>query len=489
MRLDASYLKKNISNIDILQGDFLESPKFSVDTRTLKQGDVFVALKGESSDGHDFVEHAIDAGASGFIIQKNNQDLLKKINQDKLKNKLIILVDDVFKFLTKLANCWRSEFNIPVVGVTGSVGKTSTKELLRNIALASGKKYLITEGNQNTMIGVSLNILRLDSTYQGAVFELGISKRNEMAQLVKLLNPTSAVITEIGHSHMSGLGSLADISLEKRQIFSAFTEKNVGVINGDNQWLANIAYKHPVVRFGFKTTNQIQGRKVKIVSDGISLILKIYKNKYNIKLSTFNRGFINNVLAASSVAYLLGFSDKDIVAGVQIPLKVDGRFKINKLKNGKGILIDDCYNASPESMKSALIALSEVSCTGRKIAVVGDMFELGIDSMFWHRQLGRFFRKALNINKVIFVGEMVKYAVKSLPVSIECELVEDWTQALKLVDESLTSDSIVLVKGSTYGYKKGLVNLVKELSDDKSDEASKSEYILKDVKTKRAKVI
>lgn len=491
LSLNNDFIQKCLPSCQIIQGELKkESLSFSVDTRTLLEGDVFIALQGQHTDGHDFIREAVEKKASGLIINKNKKSMLAAINKELLKDIFILLVDDVYGSCIKLATEWRKNFAIPIIGITGSVGKTSTKEILKNIFTVSHKVFFASKGNQNTLIGLSMNVLQLNHHHEVAVFELGISKRSEMAHLVDVLKPSIGLVTYIGHSHMSGLGSINDIALEKRQIFKNFKSENIGIVNGDLTVLANVAYPHPVMKFGYKTTNQIQARKVKLQEDSIEMILKIYNKKYKIQLPTNNLSIVNNVLAATAVACLLGIADENILKAIQLPFSVQGRFTTNLLNNGMGKIIDDCYNANPESMKSALLAFDQIKCTGNKIAIIGDMYELGIESAFWHRQIGRFLRKAASIHHVILVGTQVKYTSKTIPVGMKFDLVATWQEALAILKSIMVKDSIVLVKGSTGGYKNGIVNIVKELSGKNEPEISLiAATAIKNVTIKRTKSI
>ena len=278
---------------------------------------------------------------------------------------------DMMQAFIKLACAWRDQFNYPVVGITGSVGKTSTKEILKSILHANNIPFIASEGNQNTRVGVAINIFKMRSNHQAAIFELGISKRGEMAELAKIARPSTAVITGIGHAHMEGLGSLADIALEKRDIFKYFNDSSIGIINGDQPLLANVGYNHPMIKFGSKTVNQIQARKIHATGTNISFVMKIYKEKCNVTLQHPHEGAVMNSLAATAIAYLLRVPTAKIIEGIQQPLRVSGRFEEKALSAKKGKIIHDCYNANPESMKAALLAFQKIETKAQKIAVLG----------------------------------------------------------------------------------------------------------------------
>jgi len=462
MRFDEQFLRGVLVQVELIESTFPEDFRVAVDTRDLKSGDIFVALPGQKADGHDFIDEALKKGAAGLIVAEHKKDVVKKIAAARLKKKLIIIVPDTLEALVKLAAAWRARFDCPVVGITGSVGKTSTREMLANILALNDTAFVVSHGNQNTKIGVAMNMLKMRSHHKIALFEMGINKRGEMAKLASLVRPTIGVITGVGHSHMEGLGSLADIALEKRDVFSCFTQESIGVVYGDQPVLGNVAYPHPVVKFGSKTTNQIQARKIRVSSNAVSFVLKIYKNKYSVVINQPRESNVYNALAATAAAYLLGVPDDIIVRGIQQPLVIPGRFEERSLSRGKGIMINDSYNANPESMKAALLAFQNIDTKGRKIAVLGDMLELGINSPFWHRQLGRFLRKVSSLNHVILVGNMVEWTKKTAPAGLTIDIVPTWNEAAKKLKKTLEDDSSVLVKGS---HSVGLHNLVEVFTD------------------------
>lgn len=459
MVLDRLFVSKIVSETSILFGHFPVDATFSIDSRVLQSGDIFVAVKGAMHDGHDFVADAFAQGAAGVIIAESKKDILKKIKG--LETKCVLAVADPLETLIQLAAQWRAQFNYPVIAITGSVGKTSTKEILAQIMAHAGKKYLASNGNQNTRIGLALNMLRMRSDHELAIFEVGISKRGEMAELAQLLRPTSAAITNIGHQHMDGLGSLNDIALEKRDVFKHFTENSIGIINGDQPILSHVSYQHPVIKCGSKTTNQIQARKMRIAGSHISFVLKIYKKKYSIVLEHPHMGAVSNVLTATAAAHWLGVSDDIIIKSIQKPCIIEGRFEERVVSNNGGTLINDCYNANPESMKAALLAFQQIETKSPKIAILGDMLGLGVNSPFWHRQVGRFLRKVPSLNKVILVGNLVAWVKKTAPVGLRVEVVASWQDAVRKIEDELDAKPTILVKGSR---AIGLEHLVSQLT-------------------------
>jgi UDP-N-acetylmuramoyl-tripeptide--D-alanyl-D-alanine ligase len=456
MVFDEYFIKHVLPDARVI-GKVPHNSIFSVDSRTIKSGEFFIALPGMQVDGHDYIEHALKKGACGVMIEEQKQSIIDNI-KSLLLDKVIIIVFDTHKALIALATQWRLQFTYPVIAITGSVGKTSTKELLATILRVHNKKYLVSQGNQNTRIGVSLNILKMRLEHEVAIFEVGVNKRGEMAELAHIIKPTTALITTIGHSHMEGLGSLHDIALEKRDIFKYFSEESIGIINGDLPILSQVSYAHPMVKFGSKTTNQIQARKIRVAGSHISFVLKIYKEKFSIVLKQPHTGSVNNTLAATAAAYLLQIPTSVIVQVIQNPVCIPGRFEQCVLHKGKGgIIINDCYNANPESMKAALLALQQIETKAQKIAILGDMLELGVNSPFWHRQLGRFLRKVPSLKHVILVGSLVHWTKRAAPVGLKIDLVSTWQDAIHKLEEKLDQESVVLIKGSR---AMGLGNLV-----------------------------
>ena len=458
MRLDEQFVKKTIPDASILYNEFPVECRFSIDSRTLKKGEIFVAIKGNCYDGHEFIDQVLEKGAVGLIISKKNQNLLSKIKKTTLNNKLIVVVNDTLDALYSLARAWRAQFDYPVVAITGSVGKTSTKEMVATILKLHGSDtYMVSHANQNTQIGLALNILRMRPSHKAAVFEVGVSKRGEMGERAALLKPTTALITNVGHSHMEGLGSVQDIALEKRDLFKYFTESNIGIINGDQSILATVSYKHPVVKYGSKTCNQIQIRKIHNGDNFINFILKVYKTKCSVTIKHTHHGIVFNAAAAAAVCYLLNVPISTICKGIEAYEPYEGRFEQRFIPAGKGIIINDCYNANPESMKASLLAFEAMNTNGPKVLVLGDMLELGVNSPFWHRQLGRFLRKVPSLTRVVLVGELVKWTKKTLPMRLKANIVATWKDAVPVLKDTCNKDTVILVKGSR---AMGLDNIV-----------------------------
>lgn len=465
MVFNEAYIKEVIPLVQFRGQKLPESVTWALDSRTVQAGDFFVALAGDRVDGHQFIEQAFAQGARGCLMSLSKQAQFESLICAYQATKTFILVDAPGQALCALAAAWRKQFTYPVVGITGSVGKTTTKAMLASILAKWGKPALVAEGNQNTLLSISRNILNMRSHHAVAVFEMGISRRGEMAQLAQLVRPTIGVITALAHSHMEGLGSLVDIAAEKRDVFSAFTPECIGVIDGDQPLLSTVSYSSPVIRFGKKMSNQIQARKIEAHANSISFQLKLYQDRYPITLATVHQARVYNALAAASVAHILGVPADALCAGLQQAAAVSGRFKQYEVGAHKSVVIDDSYNANPESMKAALLAFEKIEESGKKVLVIGDMLGLGINAPFWHRQIGRFLRKISSVQEIVFVGEHMVWAQKFAPLHVMTHHVARWEEAVPLLQERVMRDKmLVLVKASR---DTGLRNLVHVLTGQK----------------------
>lgn len=420
---------------------------WTIDSRTVEADSIFVALPGAHADGHHFIADAVARNAACCIVARSQWGSLRNTLLHHFDACMFVVTESPLHALITVARAWRAQFSYPVVGITGSIGKTTTKELLRAILEKADRSAMIAHGNQNTMVGIALNMLRMRDTHTVAVFEMGISKRGEMAQLTDLVKPTIAIITCIAHSHLEGLGTLADIAAEKRHIFDNMHAHHTGIIFGDQACLA-VAYHIPIIRFGSKMHNQIQARQIRRTTNGIQCIIKIYKERFTIQLDTTNMARVYNVLAAVAVAHCLAIPAATSIAAVTTAQSLPGRF--TTYQTTEHTIIDDSYNACPESMKEALIAFDQLKTSQRKIVVLGEMLELGIHTSFWHRQLGRILRKINSISHVILVGEQCgTWVQKTLPRHLQYEIQNSWaTAAESLKERSAEEPLCILVKGS-----------------------------------------
>lgn len=423
----------------------------STNSREIGEQCLFVPIIGENVDAHRFIQSAFDNGAVATFTSEH-----EKVDSDKA----FIKVSDTIKALQDMGAYYGRKLAIPTVGITGSVGKTTTKEM---VACALSAKYEVfkTSGNHNSQIGVPTTLLEMKKTDEYAVIEMGMSMPNEMKQLATLVDLDMAVITNIGVSHIEQLGTRQGICDEKMNIFNALKENGKVFLNGDDDILATYTGKNrkdamscvsdkviqkDVIFYG--TSEYCDYRGVNVVSseNGINFTLIHDNNEYEVKLNVLGKHNVLNALVSIAVAHNAGISIEDAINSLSTYGGVKMRQQI--VKTNVATIIDDTYNASPDSMKAGLSVLCDYVTDGRKFAILADMLELGENSKKYHFEIGEYI---LNnpIYEVITFGEDAKEineAIKnSKIISKHFDTREDIT---KYLIETLQKDDVVLLKGS-----------------------------------------
>lgn len=381
---------------------------FNKDTRTIKDGDIYIGLKGESFDGSLFWKDALNSGASCVIVQGinfTNEDLSLFVD------KSIILVDDTLESLINIAKFKRNLYNIPVIAITGSVGKTSTKDIIYSV-VSQKYKTLKTEGNYNNNIGLPLTILNLRN-HEALVLEMGMNHLNEITLLSNIALPTISVITNIGTAHIGNLGSRENILKAKLEILEGMSKPILVINNDDNllyNWHNNINNTAEVHTYGIENVSDIMANNIVLNEDNSTFTCISSDKEFNIQVPVGGKHFIYNALCACSIGKLLNETDEEIQKGIYSFELTKKRMDIQKL-DFNNILINDSYNASYESMVASLNYLSSLQQT-RKIAVLGDMLELGDFSKELHEKVGA---EVVNnkIDILICSGENSKYIISS----------------------------------------------------------------------------
>lgn len=381
------------------------------DTREVKKGDTYIGFKGEKNDGNLMYEQALKNGAKICILQKSSIE--NSIDIEKIKkeynNSTIILVEDTTKTLQQIATLKRNMYNIPVVGITGSVGKTSTKDI---IASVMSKKFnvLKTLGNYNNQIGLPLTILRLKDE-NAMVIEMGMNQLREISNLTKIAKPTVAVITNVGTAHIGNLGSRENILKAKLEILEGLEENGILVINNDNDMLnkwnrenKNKSFK--VITFGMENKSDIMPYDVQLSENGSTYKIDIEGKTYNVNISVGGNHFVLNSLCAIGIGRIFNIKMEDILDGIANFELTKRRMQVEKNKQGITI-INDCYNANYDSMKAGIEYLAKINAKN-KIAVLGDMLELGNFAKELHERVGKEVAKN-NIDVLITVGDLSKY--------------------------------------------------------------------------------
>ncbi len=411
----------------------------SSDSRKIEQGDLFVPIKGERVDGHDFILTAFEKGAVCSFSEKE---------MTPPEGKYVILVEDVQKALLELAEYYLTFFDIPIVGITGSVGKTTTKDMIASVLM---QKYhtLKTEGNYNTNIGLPLMVFRIDKEHEVAVLEMGMNSFGEIHNLSKVTKPDIAVITNIGVAHIEMLGSREGILKAKSEIFDYMTPEGVAILNGDNDMLQTLNGKisQNIVWYGIENKNGIYADGIRIEGlENTRCILHTPKGELELLIPVPGMHMVQNALAAASVGLQMGLSLEEIKKGIETFTMTKMRMGIEHTKRGITI-INDVYNANPVSMKASLDVLA--SAAGRKVCILGDMGELGLHGEQMHQEVGEYAAEK-GIDIIISIGELSKSlhqgAIRLGAKNVyHYDTQEDfWSEGLSM----LSSGDVVLVKGS-----------------------------------------
>lgn len=408
----------------------------SIDSRTIKEGELFFALRGERLDGHDFLKDALSKG-SGAVVHKLGSD------NNNFENKTIILVSNTLLALQKLALYIRIMKNVPVIAVTGSNGKTTTKELIAAI-LSKKYKVLKNQGNLNNHIGLPLSLTGLEDEHNIVVLEMGASARGDIKELCRIAIPDCGVLTNIGTSHIEGFKDIETIRDTKLEILE--TVKSV-IVNVDDRFLIEGIYisqfKGVIIRYGIENSAEVRASDIKLFEKGSRFLLRL-GDKGTIKVRTKLAGRFNiyNILAASAVGYFFNVDIEDIKMAIEEFEGVPMRLRIVD-RNGLKFMVD-VYNANPASMEAVIYELARIK-SGRAIAVLGDMLELGDISVDAHRYLGRLL-KDLKIEVLIGVGKFMEYAVKEFMG--EAYLINSSEEAGELLRHIMKDGDTILVKGS-----------------------------------------
>lgn len=436
------------TNGKLLVGKLQENcENFCTDTRKIQKGDVYVGLKGEKFNGNEYYKDALEKGAKVAVISgiKISEEDLKQYN-----DKTIIEVEDSLEAFGDIARYKRELYNIPVIQITGSVGKTSTRDIIANV-VRTQYKTLQTEGNQNNAIGLPTTLLKLKN-HEAVVVESGMNHLGEIRYLGKIAKPTVAVITNIGTAHIGFLGSRENILKAKLEILENLKPDGYIVINNDNDMLNKWAKedtKYKKYTFGIDEKSDVMAYNIKVNENYSTYNVKIDNKEYSVKVPVSGVHFVYNSLCAIAVGNLLNISPENIIKGIETFTLTKNRMEIDKIKDNVTV-INDAYNASYDSMKAALEYLKELP-GNRKIAVLGDMFELGEFAEEIHRKVGiEVFTHKIDV--LVTVGELAKYIadeVKYLGMQKEKVIAVDTTkEAIEYLNKNLAKDDVVLLKAA-----------------------------------------
>jgi UDP-N-acetylmuramoyl-tripeptide--D-alanyl-D-alanine ligase len=442
----------------LLQGDpALAINRLHTDTRTLRAGDCFVALRGDRFDGHTFVPEAKRHGAVAAMVSVRVPEAPSDLG--------LVEVPNTLEALQRFAATYRSLLPVRTIGVTGSSGKTSTKELIAAV-LRTKFRTKATEGNLNNHIGVPLTLIRLDEEDEYAVIEMGMNHPGEIAPLAAMAAPVIGVISSIGPAHIEFFPSQAAIAEEKMALLAALPAHGVAVLNGDDEWSRRAAPREGVrtVWVGERADASFRADDLQITDAGINFKLCHDNGAVRVRLPFFNRVMASNALLAAAVGWECGLSLDEIAAGLESAQVPGARMQVVRARGVS--IINDAYNANPASMRAALGALREFPGATRRLAVLGSMGELGQHAAELHRGIGEFAAKQ-DISFLIAVGPHAEaYRAGALAGGLNSDdvaLAYDAKEAEALLRERMREGDAVLVKGSHFmGLEKLVVDLARE---------------------------
>ncbi len=412
----------------------------STDSRTVAQGDLFIALSGDNFDGHAFVVEAFSKGATGAIVMK----------EGVLGTGTVVSVEDTLAALGDIAGYFRRRFSPLIVGVTGSTGKTTVKELCASILSTDGE-CLKTDKNYNNLIGVPLCLLTLNDSHKYAVIEMGTNRFGEIDRLSTITRPTVSILTNINPVHLSGLRSISGIVKEKQAIFRNTMKDGFAVINPHQEHMDTVEIPAGLKVVTYSTSGPAEVRLEKVLYqglDGTDIVMDIGGKPVNAHVPLPGMHNVSNALAAAACAVGLGIGHEKIAQGIMGARFPGMRSEI--IVSDRISIINDSYNANPASVKAALQVLTS-SPHGYRVAVLGDMLELGGEAEYWHVQLGQWVAQA-GIDRLVVTGEMSgiisESSIKNGMDAHSVHVAKDLGEIIACLSDVLNKDAIVLVKAS-----------------------------------------
>lgn len=414
----------------------------SINSKNIESGDLYIALSGERVDGHQFIQDAADKGAVSALVKQKNRD--NTIEQ--------IVVDDPLITIGKVAHKWRNQFDIPVIGITGSNGKTSTKDLLKHIFIPEFAVHA-TEGNYNTSISLPLTLLTLTKSHMISIIEMGASKPGDISYLCQIASPTHGLITNIAPAHLDGFKTIENVVREKGELFKSLVS-GISFVNVSDINVASIEVSGTTVTYGFTPECDFPADIFHDKDGKISLII----DSNEIQTNSYNISFAKNILAAAAITITQGLDWKSFQDKILSYSPPPGRCEIKEF-NGITI-IDDTYNANLESANSAIDFLSTFATTGKRYFVFGDMFELGDESTYAHQQVGL---KCLSVglDGVFTVGALTLHTYDAISDDLPHEHFTSKEDCANKLNSMIQSGDVILFKGSR---GMAMETIIKEIS-------------------------
>lgn len=428
--------------VGVKPGNSLNFSAVCSDTRKVVAGDLYVALRGEHFDGADFIAQAVEAGAVAAVVNADSY-------QGESVSSPLLLVEDTRVALGQLAAYWRKQFDIPMVAITGSNGKTTVKEMLASIlrtAAGSETAVLATRGNLNNDIGMPLTLLQMNAQHRYAVIEMGMNHPGEIDYLTRIACPQIALITNASGAHLEGMGTVAAVAEAKGEIFSGLQHDGSAIINADDEYAPlwrSLAGVNSLLEYGLNADADVSGSWLP-QQTGLRLTVKTPLGDFTVDMQVPGAHNARNALAATAAAIALNLPLESIVAGLEKFTGVSGRLQYKQARGG-AVVIDDTYNANPASLKAAISVLAEVA--GYRVLVLGDMGELGENAAEFHAQIGVAAREA-DIEKLYGLGELSRNAVREF--GLGAQHYGNAEELCAALEGELKAGTTVLVKGSRF---------------------------------------
>ncbi len=421
----------------------------SIDSRTVKRGELFIALRGARFDGHQFVGEAMEKGGEGVLVE--NKSLGQHRTLDPM-GKAVIAVEDTLRALGDIAHFWREKHPIPLIAVTGSNGKTTTKEIIATLLEASSR-VLKTAGNRNNLVGLPLTLLDLRPEHTMAVVEMGMNVKGEIERMTEIANPDVGLITNISEAHLENLGTFGELVKAKGELWDTMRRDGMIVVNQDDENVVKLAQGYPgkKVTFGLEAPSDIMARAIHMEGGkGVRFTLTMGEEEVEVASPMMGIPSVYNALAGAAVASIFGVTLRQIKERLEGFKPFSMRMEIIRLDNGITI-INDAYNANPRSMELALKVLSQVKGTERGIAVLGDMLELGQLSDEAHARIGERVASS-GVDLLFTLGERAEIiAQKAREAGLDAGRVlvsRDPRHLLLRLKETIGRGDWILVKGS-----------------------------------------
>ncbi|MBN1226867.1 MAG: UDP-N-acetylmuramoyl-tripeptide--D-alanyl-D-alanine ligase [Deltaproteobacteria bacterium] len=419
----------------------------STDTRKITKGEFFIALKGEHFDGHDFIQEAISAGAAGLIVENDKMEFVPILD----KTSTLIAVSSTLNALGDLALWWRRQWGKELVSITGTNGKSTTKEMAASI-LSKEAPTVKTPGNFNNLIGLPLTILSLTSLHKTAVLEMGMNRSGEIRRLTRIANPDIGVITNISGAHLEGLGDLNGVIKAKAELLEAMRGGAIAVLNGDDEATKKLipVFQGSIIQFGLGRMNDVRAENIRSNRDTARFFDIVFQEqRIPVCINIPGAHNIMNALAAAAVGHCLSVSKESIINGLAEFKPLNGRFQVVSLNRGVR-LIDDTYNANPSSLKAAIQEIKVLKKAGLLVGL-GEMMELGKEASLLHVNAGKLVGGS-GVKFFVALGkhgeQLIEGALKGGLSKEQTCLVTNLDEMFSMIKTNVSNGDIVFLKGS-----------------------------------------